>query len=322
MSLKITPQLLKPAHLRLLQQIALHGQLQQAALAVGMSQPAASRMLSEIERNLGAVLFARQPRGMVPTEIGQVVVQRVSAILHEMSRLSQDLRSMRQGLLGTARVGAVTGPAVSLLVSALREVKTQAPQADITVEVLPSRELLHLMEEGVLDFALGRILPEVDRNAYDIYPVSDEQVVFVTRAGHPLAALPQVALHEMLGFDWIMQERGAPIREAAMSAFAELAIDAPQNITNSASMIFTMAYLAQSDAIAPLSAEVAGLICQPAGHSVYRQLVIDQQVRVSPYYLLNLKRRALSPLAQILMDTLKRQVPREAAAFAAPELRD
>lgn len=318
MSIPINTHLLKPSHLRLIQQIALHGQLQQAAVAVGISQPAASRMLSEIERSLGAALFSRQPRGMIPTEIGQVVVQRVSAILQEMSRLSQDLWAMRQGLLGSARVGAVTGPAVSLLVRALREVKAQAPQADITIEVLPSRELLHLMEEGVLDFALGRVLPDSDRSTFAIHPIGDEQVAYVARAGHPLTLRPEVSFHEMRDYEWIMQERGAPIREAAMAAFADLGLETPQNITNTASMLFTMAYMGQSDAIAPLSAEVADLICQPEGHSVYRRLALHQVVRVSPYYLLLPKRRALSPLAQVLVDTVMRHAPRQATSKDRP----
>lgn len=302
---------LKPLQLRLIQQIAQHGQLQHAALAVGMSQPAASRMLSEIERHLGVTLFLRQPRGMVLTEIGQAVVQRARAILHEMTSLSQELRAMSQGLSGSARIGAVTGPAVSLLVRALREVKAQAPDAEITVEVLPSRELLQLLEEGELDFVLGRVLPEFDSRALNIHPISDEKVVFTTRVDHPLSRRTPVLLHDLRDCEWIMQKRGAPIREAAMSAFADLGLDAPRNITNSASMLFTMAYLAQSDAVAPLSEEVANLICQNAQHtapgqSIYARLAVQQAVRVSPYYLLDLKRRPLSPLAQRLKDTLKR----------------
>lgn len=61
---------LKPAQLRLIHQIAIHRQLQLAAEALAMTQPAASRMLAEVERQVGAPLFLRLPKGMEPTEIG------------------------------------------------------------------------------------------------------------------------------------------------------------------------------------------------------------------------------------------------------------
>ena len=91
-------QMLKPAQLRLLQAIAEHGQVQLAAEIVGMSQPAASRMLAETERQLGASLFLRQPRGMVPTEFGLAVLRRAAVILREMAGMVVDLENLRATL--------------------------------------------------------------------------------------------------------------------------------------------------------------------------------------------------------------------------------
>ncbi|MFD1807155.1 LysR family transcriptional regulator [Gemmobacter lanyuensis] len=128
---------LKPAQLRLIQAIADHGQLQLAAAAVSMTQPAASRMLAEIERAVGAALFLRQPKGMEPTDIGAVVVRRAQAMLRELRSMSAEVRALREGYGGAVRVGAVTGPAVGYLVPAIREIKRQSPAAEITVDVLP-----------------------------------------------------------------------------------------------------------------------------------------------------------------------------------------
>ena len=113
MSKPPTRLMLKPAQLRLIQQIAEHGQLQLAAETVGMTQPAASRMLAEAESLIGAQLFIRQPKGMEPTEIGRAVLRRANAILREMFSLAADVSALRSGAGGAVRVGAVTGPAVS-----------------------------------------------------------------------------------------------------------------------------------------------------------------------------------------------------------------
>lgn len=296
----------KPAQLRLIQEIAETGQLQVAAQNCATSQPAASRMLAEIERQLGAALFTRQPKGMEPTEIGKTVLRRAQVILREMSSIASDVSALRGGNAGTVRVGAVTGPAVSYLVSAIREVKQRAPDADITVDVMPSRDLLGHLLAGEMDFALGRILPEFDSRRLTIQPMRDEKVQLIVRNTHPLARAPNVTLTELCDYEWIMQQRGAPIREAALDAFARLGLPEPRNIVNSPSLLLTIAYLAQSDAVSPISEEVAQLLIQPPVKAGFTLLAFPREIRVSPYYMLTLRRRRLSPLAERLQDTVMR----------------
>lgn len=304
MSLPPARLMLKPAQLRLIQQIAEHGQLQLAAETVGMTQPAASRMLAEIEHQVGAALFLRQPKGMEPTEIGRAVLRRARVILREMVGMASDVRALREGFGGTLRVGAVTGPAVGYLVSAIREIKQSAPDADITVDVMPSRELLGHLAAGEMDFVLARILPEFDSQDFNILPMRDEKVTFLTRVGHPLSRSARVTLTELAGQEWIMQSRGAPIREAALAAFADVGLPEPKNIVNSPSLLLTIAYLAQCDAVAPMSEEVAELLIRPPVSAGFAMLQIPHEIRVSAYYLLDLKRRPLSPLAQRLRERL------------------
>ena len=304
MSKPPTRLMLKPAQLRLIQQIAEHGQLQLAAETVGMTQPAASRMLAEAEALVGAPMFLRLPKGMEPTEIGRAVLRRANAILCEMLSMGADVAALRSGMGGAVRVGAVTGPAVSYLVSAIREIKQSAPDADITVDVMPSRELLTCLAAGEMDFVLARILPEFDSQDFNILPMRDEKVSFLVRADHPLSRAASVTMVELAGHEWIMQQRGAPIREAALGAFADVGLPEPRNIVSSPSLLLTIAYLAQSDAVAPMSVEVAELLVRPPVSAGFAILPVPDDIRVTPYYLLDLKRRPLSPLATRLREKL------------------
>lgn len=295
---------LKPTQLRLIREIAHHGQLQLAAEALAMTQPAASRMLTDVERQIGAPLFDRQPKGMTPTEAGLVVIRRARVILRELTSIAQDVAALTTGMNGALRIGAVTGPAVSLLVAAIREIKHAAPQADITVEVLPSRDLLQQMLAGEMDLALCRILPEFDSHDFNILPMQDEGVAFLCRAAHPLANAPALTMTELSDYEWIMQGRGSPIREATLHAFANVGLAEPANIINSPSLILTIAYLSQSDAITAVSDEVAQLLMEPPVSANFARLRTMSDITVSPYFLLHLKRRPLSPLAARLRDNL------------------
>ena len=309
---------LKPAQLRLVHEIALHGQLQMAADQLAMTQPAASRMLADAERQVGAALFVRQPKGMEPTEIGTAVLRRARVILREMASIEADVNALRGGYAGSVRVGAVTGPAISYLVSAIRSIKEESPGADITVDVMPSRELLMQLAAGEMDFVLGRILPDFDSDSFNILPMSDEKVALMARADHPLARARLVTLTELVGQEWIMQQRGAPIREATLAAFASVGLSEPANIVNSPSLLLTIAYLAQTNAITPVSHEVAELLIQPPVGAGFTIIPTPRPIRVSPYFLLDLKRRPLSPLAKRLRDAvaqMSRSPIRDAAAL-------
>ncbi|WP_255331177.1 LysR family transcriptional regulator [Paracoccus albicereus] len=296
--------MMKPAQLRLLRAIADHGKLQAAADACAMTQPAASRMLAGIEAQIGTPIFLRQPTGMEPTEIGRSVLRRARVILREMASMGAEVDALRGGLAGSVSLGAVTGPAVSHVVAAVREVKALAPRAEINVDVMPSRELLGQLAAGEMDFVLGRILPEFDSRDFDIVPLRDEKVSFVVRADHPLARSPSVTLTELAESEWIMQQRGSPIREATIAAFGSVGLPEPGNILNSPSLLFTIAYLAQGDAIAPLSDEVADLLIGPPVMARMARLKVARELRVSPYYLLSLRRRPLSALALRLREAL------------------
>lgn len=292
---------LKPAQLRLLTAIARHGQLQLAAAEVSLTQPAASRMLAEIERGLGAPVFLRQPKGMEPTEIGQIVLRRAQAMLREMRSMAAEVQALREGFGGAVRVGAVTGPAVGYLVPAIRQIKRDAPGAEITVDVAPSRDLLRHLAAGDLDFALARVLPEYDSRDFDIRPMRDEKVALLVRADHPLARAPVVTLTELMDYEWIMQDRGAPIREATLEAFGAVGLAEPRNTVNSPSLLLMIAYLAKSDAVAAMSEEVAQLLTLPPVGAGFAVLRLQRDIRVSPYFLLSLRRRPLLPIAARLM---------------------
>lgn len=302
---------LKPAQLRLLRAIDEQKKLQLAADACAMSQPAASRMLAEVERRLGAPLFLRQPTGMEPTEIGRAVVRRARAILREVDLMGADVTALREGYAGAVHVGAVTGPAVSSLVSAIRDVKAVSPACEITVDVLPSRDLLAHLAAGEMDFVLGRILPEFSGADFNILPLRGERVSFLARAGHPLARAGQVTLMQLSDMEWIMQQRGAPIREVALEAFASVGLPEPKNIVNTPSLLFTIAYLAQCNAVAPMSDEVADLLIQPPIAAGVIKLAVQRELWVSPYYLLSPKRRPMTPLATRLRDAVIQHAGRD-----------
>ena len=100
---------LKLSHLRLLAALADEGQLTKAAATLGVSQPAASRLVAEIERILDAPIHERSGRGMGLTAMGRALALRSQRVRLELDDAARDLAEIAIGGAGRVRIGAVTG---------------------------------------------------------------------------------------------------------------------------------------------------------------------------------------------------------------------
>lgn len=296
---------LKPVQLRLVRSIHDSGKLQLAAEAVNMTQPAASRLLADIEAEVGAPLFDRQPRGMTPTALGEAFVRHAQVILAELDSLAAEVDSLQSGKAGGVRVGSVTGPAVSALLPALMKVRQVAPDIQPTIEVAPSTELMRGLEEGRLDFIIARLSPDSDARAYQAYPGRTEDVALLVREGHPLAER-RISLSETLEYEFVIQEPGSPIRLAFEQAFLERRVAMPDRITNSSSLLIALCLVGQSNAIATQTHEVAQVL---AGMGTgLTTLTLDAEISVPPFLVIHSRKRKLTSVAQRLLDEVLRHL--------------
>lgn len=299
-------QRLKPNQLRLIDRIAHTGKLQSAADALNVSQPAASRILAEIEADVGMALFERTPKGMVPTQIGHTFLRHARSILTAYENLGTDIKTLGKGHSGEIKIGSVTGPAVRCLVPAILKVKKQSPKLEPTLEVAPSNALLRSLEQGHFDFVISRMPDTYDSRAFHMVPARSETVSLVVRKTHPLVGRSKLSIDDLSEFEWTIQERGSPIRTALEDAFASQGSAMPKYITNTSSLLVTLGLLEQSDTIATLVEEVAHLLTRGTQRDQLRMLDLEKPIQVAPYYVIRLRNRQLSNAAQRVLDeTLK-----------------
>src|ERR1700710_1298701 len=98
---------LKTRQLLLLAAMEKEGNVRRAADVLGMTQPAASRLLKELEDVLEVRLFDRTPHGMHPTLYGEVMIRHARIVLSNLSQAHDEISALREGLAGQGRIGAV-----------------------------------------------------------------------------------------------------------------------------------------------------------------------------------------------------------------------
>lgn len=298
---------LKHIHLRLVTQIARSGKLQVAADSIALSQPAASRMLSEIEKLVGAALFTRLPKGMEPTPVGAAVIAHARQLLQGFEKLETDVINIASGRAGSVRIGTVTGPAVGLVVPVVRAMRQHAPNVEFTIEVAPSATLMNGLDEGLFDFVVARPHLAFDSQMYHIHPARNEVVSMLVYRDHPMANRTGIRLRELREYEWIIQDHGTPIRAAVETAFLSNQVELPAQITNTSSLLVALALLENSTAIASQSHEVVELLADSALDMNVVRLDVVEEVLVSPFFVITRADRDLSPVANhVIQETFRK----------------
>ncbi|QKV20059.1 LysR family transcriptional regulator [Oricola thermophila] len=287
---------------RLIQAIADTGQLALAAERLAMTQPAASRMLASMERLVGTPLFVRHPKGMTPTAVGEILARNANSLLRGVDQALFEADAAMTGRAGTVRVGSVTGGAVAFVVPAIRQLKRTAPGADIHVDVAPSDELIAGLLRGDYDFVLSRIPPGTDARQFSVRRGRVEVIHFLVRRGHPLSARDALRPSDLAGWEWVIQAPHTPMRQAVEEAFIAYGLPLPEEIVNTTSLLVMIAYLTSTDAIAPITREVADLVAPGDSDGRFVALGPDEPIIINPYHLVSLKGQPMSPLAMRFRD--------------------
>ena len=124
---------LKNRHIPLLAALGDTGNLNRAAIGLGISQPAISKLLKELEDGLGVELFERHARGVVPTLYGEAMIRHARRLLNTLDSAYSEVDALRHGQQGHVRIGTILTPCAELLPEVIRRAKLGFPELEVTI---------------------------------------------------------------------------------------------------------------------------------------------------------------------------------------------
>jgi DNA-binding transcriptional LysR family regulator len=276
--------------------------LGRAAAALGISQPAATKLLQQAEETMGVRLFTREARGMTPTAGGEVLIRYARQIAVEFGFAREEVAALKSGLRGRLRLGSVPGALPQLLSPALAAYKQAHPKVSVSVLVETSDVMLAHLQRGEVDLVLGRFTEGSHDDEFDGRLLLEEPQVAVVRTGHPLLAGGRaLSLADLPRWPWVLQPPGSPQRSRFEAALREAGVHARLDITETASTVATTALLEASDMAAIMPASLAAHY----GRLGLLQVVpIELPLRVPSIHLVTMRHRNLSPVAHGFVRTL------------------
>jgi DNA-binding transcriptional LysR family regulator len=293
---------LKTRQLLLLVALAEEGNIHRAAQVLSMTQPAASKLLKDLEDVLGVSLFDRLPRGMSPTWYGETMIRHARMALASLNQAHDELMALKTGHFGQVGVGAITSPGLSLLPPAVALVKQEHPNLRISLEIETSPVLLDRLEQGKVDIVIGRLFAEHDKGNLSYQPLTGELVSAVTRPGHPLTGVSNLGLRDVHGAGWIVPPAGSVLRHRFDLMFQQEGLSPPINTIETSALLFTTRMLQQSDMVGVLATEVANYY---ASHGLLSILPMDMPCHMDAFGLITRTDRLLSPGAKVMMKALR-----------------
>jgi len=250
-----------------------HRTLRAATEQLGMSQPAGSKMLHELESTLGLTLFKRVGNSLQVNEAGRRVTQYFAHLRGSMEALNRELHEMHQGSLGRLAVGSIMAASPSRLTQTLLALKARWPLLAIDIAVDTSDLLLAQLGEGVLEVVIGR--PTSTRQGdvpHRFRPILDEALAIIAGPEHPLAHKKNLDFLELQDYGWILQPPGSPMRTLIEQEFADHRMRLPRGLIETGSVLTTMSLVRNAPLVAVIPQVVAqeyagcGMIAQLAYH--------------------------------------------------------
>jgi len=281
--------------------IAERGSLRAAARHLSLAQPALTRSVHELERELGVPLFERRARGMTLTPMGEAFVRRANAVLSEMRRARDEVEQLQGGTRGSVVAGLSIVPHLSMLPRALRPFRQRYPDVELhLIEGLyPTLEAG--LKDGSVDLYIGpqpeRPLP-ADLTQEKLF---DNTRVILGRKGHPLQKAR--SLRDLTDAEWVTTSITHRAEEEMGALFARHGLPPPRLALQTQSALTLMVTLAYSDVLAmvPVQWTRFDLTAQ-----ALVPIPVKETLPAAPIVLVRRSGLPLTPAAELLADLMRR----------------
>jgi DNA-binding transcriptional LysR family regulator len=196
--------------LRVFQEVARQRQVTRAAGALFVSQPAVSKSLKDLERQVGMPLFEALGRRLQLTEAGTVVLALADRVLADLAETDRSLAALRGGEEGRLVIGASSTPGTYLLPGLLGDFRRVHPQVEVFLQIGDTREVLERVSNGALDVGVVGEVPFPPTLRADLFRL--DRLVLILWPSHPLSRKKRVTLSDLANEPFVLREPGSNTR--------------------------------------------------------------------------------------------------------------
>ncbi|HWE74541.1 MAG TPA: LysR family transcriptional regulator [Stellaceae bacterium] len=291
--------------LKLLQEIARLGSMAKAARELGITQPAVSKALSDLETLLGVRLLDRTTGGVTPTDYGTALLRHAAVMFDALRQANLDLAHLADPSVGALRIACPEFIAAGILPVALEHFAKRFPR--VVIDVVQAENIapeFRLLRDRQVDLMIGRVPSCSGAHEEDVAIefLFSERMHVVTGPTSRWVKKRTLTLADIASERWTLPPADSVAGGLAREAFAAEGLSEPCATIVSFSLHLRKAAAASGEFLTVLHDSVLQLSRE---RSALRILPIVLKIKVQPVAIITLKRRTLLPAAQPFMACLR-----------------
>lgn len=285
--------------LRLLLAVARSGSILKAASEIGMTQPALSKAVRELEAMFGVRLFDRTNRGVSLTPHGDVLARRATGVFEELRQAVDELQSLADADRGQLRLGGTPAMCAGLLPHVVAAVRRHRPRFSFQITEVESGKLASEVAARSVDLGIGR-KPPGSGDELEFERLFDDRLFIVAGARHPLAGKKTVKLKETALYPWTLPSREGGVAAHLEAEFRLQGLSLPDPAVTTMSMLVRSELVAANAHLTVMYGSVLRFATLPAS---LRVLPVDLSSGI-PVGFVRSRNRTLAPGAEVFIQVL------------------
>lgn len=243
---------LDPKHLATLHVIHERGGLTAAAAMLGSSQPALSRLVSDLEIRLGAPLFDRTTRPWRMTTLGESLASQGSAVRVALSRANHAIEQFKGGTDGLIKLGGTPYLSEAVLPPLIAAFQTHLPDVRIDQSHAYTDQLLRRLRRREIDIVVAPIdTMDITQGLHSRRLLAAKNIV-TCRNQHPLTKLQKLRKQDLLDYRWISPPADSPLAADMRNVINRISDREVRTAFSGGSLSSAAQVLEQSDCLAVL----------------------------------------------------------------------
>jgi LysR family transcriptional regulator, regulator of abg operon len=276
------------------------GSLRAAARHLGSAQPAITRSIQELERELGVTLFERSASGVRLTPMGRTFLRRARTVRGELKKAKEELDQMRGMMQGSVTACLSSVSHLALLPTALPAFRQQFPEVSLNIIDAVYPKIEAELIDGRLDFYVGPTPDNVTREL-QVEKLFDNTRVVLCRKGHPLSAAR--SLEELTQAEWITTSTTHKAEQELGPVFAEHNLPPPRLVMRAQTSLTFIVAMAYSDLLMMLPSQ---WVTFPLWQDVLTQIKVREPLSGPPMCIVKHAALPLTPAAEYFCDMMRR----------------
>lgn len=289
--------------LHVLSAVAHAGSMGKAALDLGITQPAVSQAIADLEAAVGQPLLDRGRRGVAPTLYGEAVLRRGAEAFDALEQSVRDVEFLAEPGSGEVRVGAsesyIAGGFLSATID--RAVRRHSRLSVSVAEANTAGLDFQGLRDRTIDVVLGRMALTDAGEDLAAEVLYDEPIFLVAGAGSRWARSTRPALRDLTEGPWVLAPPGTAVQVLVADAFRAAGLDPPRAAVTTYSMQLRMQLLAHGDYVTALP---ASLLRHNARRWDLRALPVELGSPL-PVAAVTLRHRTLGPAVRLFLEHLR-----------------